>query len=118
MKTVEFRVIPVTRYIVTRHFESEDGASNGSVGEFESKGQAESAVVAFGDHETMRPDGPDVVITNHLDAPEDYLVRMRTWTRGEGWDDMPWTVETKMSIYTEVLDDEGATVEVSGDPTK
>lgn len=92
MKTVEFRVIPVTRYIVTRYAKSEDGASNGPIGEFDNEAYASNVVLALGDSETLRADCPDKVITTRPNTPPGHE-QTRTWKRGEGWDDAPEVAE-------------------------
>lgn len=106
MLTIEFRVIPVTRYIVTRYAEetepgaqtaSEKNASNSHMGEFENETQAFSAVRAFGDSETMRAGAPDKVIT-HLPARTSDTPQTRTWTQGEGWHDAPVLNEQKIEV--------------------
>ncbi len=96
MKTIEFRVRPVTRYIVTRHEEKYDGTEDSSgcqgMGEFDSEVVASNVVLALGAAETItvHPSGQSVdkiIIVRPL-GPKGHT-QIRTWTRGEGWDDVP-----------------------------
>ncbi len=95
MPTVEFRVIPVTRYIVTRYEEESDGsgASNSPIGEFDNEVKASNAVSAFGEAETITVHprgGPNKITTRRPNTPPGHE-QVRTWTRGKGWDDKPRT---------------------------
>lgn len=47
MTKIEYRVRPVTRYIVTRHHESEDGRTGGSVGKGEFDNYDTAYAVAY-----------------------------------------------------------------------
>ncbi|MGI9502739.1 MAG: hypothetical protein ACR2RE_06760 [Geminicoccaceae bacterium] len=62
MKTVEYRVRPVTRYIVTKYEEGDNGASCGEAGEFASEVLARNAALAFVHQETVMAQPADKVI--------------------------------------------------------
>ncbi len=76
MTTVEFRVRPVTRYVVTRYHEDERGGATDPYGEFDNEVLAGNAALAFADHETILAQPPETVVIGD-----------RTWTRGKGWSD-------------------------------
>ena len=87
MKTIEYRIKPVTRYIVTKFEAIEDGAhSVGEAGEFPSEALACNAISAFGAAETIQTQPANLVITR---IPRDGYEEKRVWTLGEGWDDEP-----------------------------
>ena len=92
MLKVEFRVVPTTRYIVTRYTNSDDekgtSGSAESVGEFDNEVLAANTALAFADHETLSSSPPDEIKTTRPNTPEGHE-QVRTWTRGEGWDDCP-----------------------------
>ncbi len=88
MKTVEYRVRSVTRYLVTRYEESENSASSESMGEFDNEVKASNAVHAFGNSETVMAQPADIVITKRPNTPTG-CEQIRTWKLREGWDDCP-----------------------------
>jgi hypothetical protein len=88
MKTVEFRVRPVTRYILTR-FEDEQTGKMGrtgseTAGEFDSEILASNAALAFGTAETHLAQPPDKVIIGRGPNDNHPLV----WENGK-WSDSP-----------------------------
>lgn len=62
MKTIEYRVRPVTRFIVTKFVEEVDGQSSQPVGEFDNDVLASNAALAFADHETRMAQPPEKII--------------------------------------------------------
>ena len=86
MKTIEYRVRPLTRYIVTRHVEDHSGFGVEERGEFPNEVAASNAVASFGDSETIQAKPSDVVITRR---PMFGYEQVRTWRLGKGWDDNP-----------------------------
>lgn len=89
MRTVEYRVRPVTRYVVTRYQTDTEGACGcEAMGEFDNEVKASNAVLAFGDSETIDAQPADVVITNRPNTPPGFEQR-REWRYGIGWGDNP-----------------------------
>lgn len=80
MKTIEYRVRPVTRYIVTKFTNEPDQVSSQPMGEFDNEILASNAAQAFADQETRMAQPADKVI-RHDKA---------IWSRAEQrWSDEP-----------------------------
>jgi len=78
MKTIEYRVRPVTRYVVTKFTNEPEQASSQPVGEFDNEILASNAALAFADHETRMAQPADTVIRHDK----------VTWDRATGrWSD-------------------------------
>lgn len=56
MKTIEYRVRPVTRYIVTRYYTEDDSCGCEALGEFDSEAMADRAMEAFAWEEAFKGD--------------------------------------------------------------
>ena len=84
MKTIEYRVRPVTRYIVTAFHEAPSGAGSECCGEFDNEIRAHNAAMAFAEQAT------------HAAQPADKVsFDKRNWTPEDGWDDCPREAEKK-----------------------
>ena len=87
MRTVEYRVRPVTRYVVTRwESDGDNYASCEPRGEFDNEILACNAVSAFGDSETLYAKPPGKLVTFR---PMHGGESRREWSPQTGWDDNP-----------------------------
>ena len=62
MKTIEYRVRPVTRYVITKFTNEEGKLSSQPIGEFDNEILASNAALAFASHETQMAQAADKVI--------------------------------------------------------
>lgn len=85
MKTAEFRVRPVTRYVVTKFTQEDYGVAGGCgsecLGEFQNEILAHNALLAFIAMEERTVGGADVIQRRDNNPA--------TWVRGQGWSDSP-----------------------------
>lgn len=80
MQKVEYRVRPVTRYIVTRYSEFGDACGSDVCGEFDNENSAIRVAMALGNEEPDQPAALDeVIVFSHKNT-------VRMWTPYTGWD--------------------------------